>query len=118
MKQISLYDILGIFPNASSEEIKTAYRQLAQRFHPDKHNGDALYEEKFREIKDAYEILSDSQKREEYDLKHGFKKIKFDLSNLKKTATQQAPVSNAPNFWAVAASVAFIGLILWAVSKK
>ena len=62
----SLYDTLDISQDASAEEIKKAYRRLARKYHPDV-NKDAGAEEKFKEINAAYEILSDEQKRRQYD---------------------------------------------------
>ncbi|AJC90672.1 co-chaperone-curved DNA binding protein A [Campylobacter subantarcticus LMG 24377] len=62
----SLYDTLGVAKNASADEIKKAYRKLARRYHPDI-NKEAGAEEKFKEINAAYEILSDEQKRAQYD---------------------------------------------------
>ena len=61
------YDVLGIARDASSDEIKKAYRQLARKFHPDVNQGDASSEEKFKEVAEAYEVLSDAQKRGAYD---------------------------------------------------
>ncbi|AEH45396.1 chaperone protein DnaJ [Thermodesulfatator indicus DSM 15286] len=67
MVKKDLYEILGVSPDASQEEIKKAYRRLARKYHPDLHPGDKEAEEKFKEIQEAYEILSDPQKRAEYD---------------------------------------------------
>ena len=61
------YDILGVSKKASSDEIKSAYRRLAKQYHPDLHPGDAAAAEKFKEINEANEILSDAQKRAAYD---------------------------------------------------
>lgn len=61
------YEVLGIERNASEQEIKKAYRKKALKYHPDKNAGDKQSEEKFKEISDAYNILSDPQKREKYD---------------------------------------------------
>lgn len=61
------YDILGISKNASEAEIKKAYRKKAIEFHPDKNPGDAVAEENFKKAAEAYEVLSDSQKRAKYD---------------------------------------------------
>lgn len=62
-----LYEILGVQKNASEEEIKRAYRKLAQKHHPDRNKGDKTAEEKFKEINAAYEILSDKKNRQQYD---------------------------------------------------
>ena len=61
------YDILGITKKTSEDEIKKAYRKLARKYHPDLNPGDKSAEEKFKEISEAYAVLSDSKKREEYD---------------------------------------------------
>lgn len=61
------YEILGVSKTATSEEIKKAYRKKAIQFHPDKNPGDKDAEEKFKEAAEAYEILSDDQKRARYD---------------------------------------------------
>ncbi|MBI2011016.1 MAG: DnaJ domain-containing protein [Candidatus Colwellbacteria bacterium] len=58
------YEALGVSKNASKEEIKKAYRRLAHQYHPDKSNGD---DKKFKEINEAYQVLSDDQKRRQYD---------------------------------------------------
>lgn len=64
---INYYQILGIQRDASDEEIKTAYRKLALKFHPDKNNGDQYFEERFKEIQDAYEVLSNKDKKEKFN---------------------------------------------------
>jgi len=61
------YDILGVAKNAPADEIKKAYRKMAIKFHPDKNPGDASAEEKFKEAAEAYEVLSDQDKRARYD---------------------------------------------------
>ena len=61
------YELLGIDRNTSSGDIKKAYRKLALKYHPDKNSGDKEAEEKFKEISHAYEILSDPQKKAQYD---------------------------------------------------
>jgi len=64
------YYILGVKENSSNEEIKKAYRKLSLKFHPDKNDGDSFFEERFKEIQEAYETLSNSDKRKNYDVKH------------------------------------------------
>ena len=61
------YKILGVERKASADEIRTAYRKLAMQYHPDKNPGDKKAEDKFKEINEAYQVLSDDQKRARYD---------------------------------------------------
>ena len=61
------YKILGVDRNASEKEIKSAYRKLARKYHPDVNPGDKAAEEKFKEVSEAYEVLTDKEKRSKYD---------------------------------------------------
>ena len=61
------YDILGLSKSASDSDIKSAYRKLAMKYHPDRNPGDKKAEENFKEISDAYEVLKDPQKKAAYN---------------------------------------------------
>jgi len=61
------YEVLGLKRSATPEEIRKAFRQLARKYHPDMNKGGKAAEEKFKEINEAYEVLSDPEKRNKYD---------------------------------------------------
>jgi molecular chaperone DnaJ len=61
------YDTLGVAKTASADEIKKSYRKMAMKYHPDKNPGDSAAEEKFKECAEAFDVLSDPQKKQEYD---------------------------------------------------
>ena len=65
------YEVLGVDKSASADDIKKAYRKLAMKYHPDRNPGDKSAEEKFKEVGEAYEVLSDADKRSRYD-SYGF----------------------------------------------
>ncbi|MBI6527805.1 molecular chaperone DnaJ [Proteus vulgaris] len=67
MAKRDFYEVLGLSKNADEKEIKRAYKRLAMKYHPDRNQGDKESESKFKEIKEAYEVLSDAQKRAAYD---------------------------------------------------
>ena len=61
------YEVLGVSKTADDAEIKKAFRNLAKKYHPDMHPGDKECEEKFKESQEAYAVLSDTEKRKQYD---------------------------------------------------
>ena len=63
MAKRDYYDVLGIQKNAGSQQIKSAYRKLAKKYHPDTNKGDAKAEQLFMEVTEAYNVLSDEEKR-------------------------------------------------------
>src|SRR5688572_16831197 len=70
-----LYEVLGVERAANAADLKRAYRSLAQKYHPDKNPGDKDAEEKFKEVSNAYQVLSDDEQRSLYD-RFGFDGIK------------------------------------------
>ena len=80
------YQILGVGEDASEQEVKSTFRKLAKKFHPDKNPGDSAAEKRFKEISEAYDVLSDSRKRREYDAARNqpsnpFEGLGFDFSS-------------------------------------
>ena len=67
MSDRDYYEVLGVGKDASADDIKKAYRRMAMKYHPDRNPGDKVAEEKFKEIGEAYAVLSDDQKRAAYD---------------------------------------------------
>src|SRR6476469_9952132 len=67
MSKRDYYEILGVSKGAAADEIKKSYRKVAMQYHPDRNPGDKAAEEKFKEAAEAYEVLSDSDKRSQYD---------------------------------------------------
>jgi len=84
MSSKDYYQLLDVKSNASTEEIKKSYRRLALKYHPDKNPGDLLAEAVFKEIAEAYDVLSDAKKREDYHYK------RFYTYNYKYAAAQTA----------------------------
>src|SRR6056300_1028966 len=67
MAESDYYKVLGVNKNASDSEIKKAYRKLALKYHPDQTKGDKQAEAKFKQLSEAYAVLSDKEKRQQYD---------------------------------------------------
>jgi len=67
MSKRDYYEVLGVIKSSSSEEIKKAYRKLALKYHPDRNKGDKAAESKFKEASEAYHVLSDKDRRKNYD---------------------------------------------------
>jgi len=67
MSKRDYYEILGVSKDSSADDIKKAYRKVAMQYHPDRNPGDKAAEEKFKEAAEAYEVLSDADKRSQYD---------------------------------------------------
>ena len=67
MPKKDYYEVLGVIKSTSSEEIKKAYRKLALKYHPDRNKGDKSSEGKFKEASEAYHVLSDKERRRNYD---------------------------------------------------
>jgi curved DNA-binding protein len=94
MSNKDYYKILGVTKSASPDDIKKAYRKLAMKYHPDRNKSNKEAEEKFKEISEAYAVLSDSEKKKQYDMfgAEGFQQrysqddifSSFDFSNIFK----------------------------------
>ena len=68
MAKEDYYSLLGVSRGASKAELKKAYKKLAMKYHPDRNQGDKSAEAKFKEVSEAYEVLTDQNKRQAYDL--------------------------------------------------
>ena len=89
MQYKNYYDILGVDKNTSADEIKKTYRKLAKQYHPDANPGNKQAEEKFKDISEAYEVLSDDEKRKKYDtLGNNMNFRNFDPSKYRNYKTE------------------------------
>src|SRR5438309_4852288 len=79
------YKVLGVAKKAPEDEIKKAYRKLARKYHPDRNPDDAAAEERFKEVQEAYSVLSDPEKRKQYDAggMFGGDSFRFDPSSFR-----------------------------------
>ena len=84
------YQVLGISNSAGKDEIRKAYRKLARKFHPDSNPGNKQAEDKFKEINDAYVILSDEKKKAEYDRGTATQDNRTDNNMFTKANAQKA----------------------------
>lgn len=78
MAKRDYYEVLGVDKNATEDEIKKAYRKIAIKYHPDRNPGNKEAEEKFKEAAEAYDVLHDPQKRQQYD-QFGLRRLIADL---------------------------------------
>ncbi len=89
-KSQNYYKVLGINTSASAQEIKTAYRNLARKYHPDVNPGNKLCEEKFKEIGEAYNVLGSQDLKRKYDLSNGYNIDKYSAPKETKEQAKQA----------------------------
>ena len=84
------YSVLGLKKGASEDEVKKAYRKLAMQYHPDRNKDDKQAENKFKDVSEAYAVLSDKKKRQQYD-QFGSEGFHQKFSHLLKLSPQQYP---------------------------
>lgn len=98
----TFYEILGVSKNATDAEIKKAFKDLAKKYHPDKHPGEVFYDEHFKKINEAHQTLSDSKSRKVYDLKLFYAynpPPQNQQGNYKKQSSQRPQQTNSqPNY--------------------
>ena len=90
---------LGIQKTATADEIKKAYRNLAFKYHPDRNPDDKVAEERFKEISEAYAVLSDDRKRAEYDRYGSYSGAQNEYSGTRSGGYQQSPFGSEEDFW-------------------
>lgn len=93
------YDLLEISEKSTKEEIQKAFRKLAKKYHPDVNNGNSKIQEKFKEIKEAYEVLKDEKKRKQYDesikVNKNYETCKMNNINTEKVSFDFSQVKNS-----------------------
>lgn len=93
------YDLLEISEKSTKEEIQKAFRKLAKKYHPDVNNGNSKIQEKFKEIKEAYEVLKDEKKRKQYDesikVNKNYETCKTNNINTEKVSFDFSQVKNS-----------------------
>lgn len=89
------YQILGLSPDCNKDDIKKAYRLYATKFHPDKQNNDKFFEERFKEIKEAYDILVDDSKRAQFDSQ--YKTSNYSSANFNQNRYKSSSVDDLLN---------------------
>ena len=86
------YEILGVSQKASDDQIRDAYKKLAKAYHPDKHQGDDFFAEKFKSLQEAYAVLSDPESRKDYDTD-----LAAELKGQKKTEEPKKQAKKKPS---------------------
>ena len=98
-----LYSVLGISREATADEIKRAYRKLARKYHPDRNQGDKESEERFKEVQEAYDTLSDPEKRKQYDAGRHVLRLRARGGSAAEASPPTSATSSRPSSGAAAA---------------
>ena len=91
------YQILGVKRDASSNDIKKAYRKLAHKLHPDKNDGDTFFEERFKEIQEAYQVLSNQSQKTQYDFNFDYFFKEQQKKSSQTYTRKEEPKYKSPN---------------------
>lgn len=118
------YQILGLSRTASPDDIRKAYRTYAAKFHPDKHEGDSFFEERFKEIKEAYDLLIDDDRRWKYDMRRFGRSVVVRAADPQKfildenSGRKRKIRFEAAHIDAYLAAFYFVNLTAWVIIKK